>query len=144
MNHNFHSGFSDTLQRMLNAMEPLSYIQPHKHENPDKREVFMALRGRFVVVEFDEQGNITDHILLDPLNGNFGAEIPERTYHTIIALDPDTVAYEFKDGPYTPIDDKNFAPWAPKEGAPQAEDFLRNLLDKCNYSFQNQNRNVSG
>jgi cupin fold WbuC family metalloprotein len=130
MNYNFHTEFSDTLQRMLNAMEPLSYIQPHKHENPDKREVFMALRGRFVVVEFNELGNITDHILLDPLNGNFGAEIPERTYHTIIALDPDTVAYECKDGPYTPIDDKNFAPWAPKEGSENVEDYLSGLFEQ--------------
>ena len=129
MNYNFHAEYSDTLQRMLNAMEPLSYIQPHKHENPDKREAFVALRGRFVVVEFDENGNITDHILLDPLAGNFGAEIPERTYHTIIALDPETVAYEVKDGPYTPIDDKNFANWAPLEGSPDSKEYLVNLLN---------------
>ena len=128
MNHNFHTDLSDTLQRLLNAMEPLSYIQPHKHENPDKREAFFALRGRFVVIEFDEAGNMTDHILLDPMKGNFGAEIPERTYHTIIALDPDTVAYEVKDGPYSPIDDKNFALWAPKEGSPDSEKYLTGIL----------------
>ena len=130
MNHNFHEYYGDTLQRMLNAMESFSYIQPHKHENPDKREVFFVLRGRFVVIEFDGVGNITDHILLDPLAGNYGAEIPERTFHTIIALDPDTVAYEVKDGPYAPIDDKNFAPWAPKEGAAEVEEYLKELLLK--------------
>ncbi len=130
MNHNFHLQYTDTMQRMLNAMEPLSYIQPHKHEDPDKREVFFALRGRIVVIEFDEQGNITGHILLDPLRGNYGAEIPERTYHTIIALDPDSVAYEVKDGPYTPIDDKNFANWAPREGEAAVMEYLTGLLDR--------------
>ncbi len=130
MNHNFHTDYADTLQRMLNAMEPLSYIQPHKHENPDKTEVFFALRGRIVVIEFDEYGNVADHILLDPLTGNFGAEIPDRTFHTIIALDPDSVAYEIKDGPYTPIDDKNFASWAPKEGSENVEDYLSGLLEQ--------------
>jgi cupin fold WbuC family metalloprotein len=130
MNHNFHQDFSDTLQRMLNAMEPLSYIQPHKHEDPDKREAFFALRGRFVVIEFDHEGNITGHILLDPLKGNFGAEIAERTFHTIVALDPGTVAYEVKDGPYSPIDDKNFAAWAPKEGAADAKEYLHQILSK--------------
>ena len=130
MNHNFHNEYSDTLQRMLNAMEPLSYIQPHKHENPDKREAFFALRGRFIVVEFDELGNITDHTLLDPLTGNYGAEIAERTYHTIIALDPDTVAYEVKDGPYVPIDDKNFASWAPSEGSAEAANYLIGIIDQ--------------
>ena len=116
MNYNFHSDPSDTLQRLLNAMEPWSYVQPHKHEQPDKREIFFSLRGRIAVIEFDAEGKITDHVVLDPSRGTFGAEINERTFHSIIALDPGTVAYEFKDGPYCPVDDKNFASWAPKEG----------------------------
>ena len=110
-------------------MEPLSYIQPHKHEDPDKREVFFALRGRILVIEFDDLGNISDHILLDPLNGSYGTEIPERTYHTIVALDQDTVAYEFKDGPYAAIDDKNFAPWAPAESEAGCTEYLYRLLN---------------
>ncbi len=132
MNHNFHMNYSDSLQRMLNAMEPLSYIQPHKHEDPDNREVFFSIRGRIAIIEFNASGDITDHTLLDPLTGNFGAEIPARTFHTIIALDPDSVAFEVKDGPFSPIDDKHFASWAPKEGTPQTEEYLRNLLAKCN------------
>lgn len=128
MNHNFHKEPADTLQRLLNAMEPYSYIQPHKHENPDKREAFFSLRGRIAVIEFDEIGNMTDYTLLDPSKGTYGAEIPERAFHTIIALDPNTVAYEIKDGPYNPDDDKNFAPWAPKEGSPEADPYLRKLL----------------
>ncbi len=131
-NYNFHKEPSDTLQRLLNAIEPLSYVQPHKHENPDKREAFFSLRGRIVVVEFDEEGNIADHTVLDPLTGNFGAEIPERVYHTIIALDDNTVAYEVKDGPYNPADDKNFASWAPKEGEAGMENYTRMLLKKLN------------
>ncbi|MEI6173317.1 MAG: WbuC family cupin fold metalloprotein [Bacteroidota bacterium] len=129
-NFNFHKDYSDTLQRLLNAMEPLSYIQPHRHADPDKREVFFSLRGRIAVIEFDDLGNITGHMVLDPSDGNFGAEIPERTFHTIIALDPDSVAYEVKDGPYSPIDDKNFASWAPKEGSAGATDYLKGILKK--------------
>ena len=136
MNHNFHREYSDTLQRMLNAMEPWSYIQPHKHENPDKVEVFFALRGRIVVIEFDDSGNITDHMLLDPIAGNFGAEIPARNFHCIVALDPETVAYEVKDGPYSPVDDKNFAPWAPPEGDPEARNYLEGLLLKTGVNRQ--------
>ena len=129
-NFNFHKDYSDTLQRLLNAMEPLSYIQPHRHADPDKREVFFSLRGRIAVIEFDDLGNITGHTVLDPSDGNFGAEIPERTFHTIIPLDPETVAYEVKDGPYSPIDDKNFASWAPKEGSANATEYLKGILKK--------------
>ena len=129
-NYNFHKEYSDTLQRLLNAMEPMSYVQPHKHEDPDKREVFFALRGRMLVVEFDPAGNITDHIILDPLKGVYGTEIPKRTFHTIVSLESDTVAYEVKDGPYSAMDDKNFASWAPKEGSTGTRQYLEELLKK--------------
>jgi len=111
INHNFHKKNSDLLQRMLNAMEPDTYIQPHKHENPDKREVFLALKGRFVVVEFNESGEVIEYTILDPDKGNYGAEVAQGVYHTIISLEKNSVVYEVKDGPYDPETDKNFAPW---------------------------------
>ena len=128
MNYNFHKEYSDTLQRLLNAIEPYSYIQPHKHENPDKREIFTVLRGRLLVVEFDNQGEIADHMIVDPKEGSFGAEIPERIYHAIYALEPGTIVYEVKDGPYSPIDDKNFASWAPKEGSPETTEYIKSVF----------------
>lgn len=132
MNYNFHSGPEDTLQRMLNAMEPGTYIRPHKHENPDKREVFFALKGSLCIVEFDDDGNIRDYTLLKAGGDCCGAEIPERTYHTVISLEPGSVAYELKDGPYIPIEDKNFATWAPPEGSPQATHYLAQLISTLN------------
>jgi cupin fold WbuC family metalloprotein len=127
-NYNFHPTHEDPLHRMLNAMEPGTYIQPHKHENPDKFEVFLALRGRFVVVTFDDTGNIADHTILDAREGKYGVEIPERTYHTLISLEGNSVAYEVKAGPYSPSNAKNFAPWAPAEGDPDAIVYLNKLL----------------
>jgi len=128
----FHRSHDDTLQRMLNAMQPGTYLQPHKHENPDKREVFLVLTGKFLVVEFDEQGNISDHMILDANGHQHAAEITERTFHTVICMAPDSIAYELKDGPYSPIDDKNFASWAPKEGDPTCADFIDRILKKLN------------
>ncbi len=130
MNYNFHDKPDAKLQRMLNAMEPDTYIKPHKHENPDKVEVFFSLRGRLLVVEFDDNGNISDHIILDSSKGNFGTEIVPRTWHTIISLDKNAVAYEIKDGPYSPKEDKNFAPWAPDEGDLNALEYNASILKK--------------
>jgi cupin fold WbuC family metalloprotein len=133
-NNNFHRFPEDTLQRLINAMEPGTYIHPHKHENPDKREAFLVLKGTLLVVEFDEQGNIIDHILLNRDLGNFGTEISERTYHTIISLEGGSVAYEVKDGPYDPADDKYFAPWAPTENSPECAAYINSILAKLNIS----------
>jgi cupin fold WbuC family metalloprotein len=128
MNHNFHSGSKDTLQRMLNAMEPGTYIRPHKHEDPDKREAFFALRGTLCLIEFQDSGEVKDYIILNAGKRNYGAEIAEKTWHSIISLESGSVAYEVKDGPYDPMNDKNFAPWAPEENSPGAMDYLKNLI----------------
>lgn len=128
-NFNYHQSFNDPINRMLNAIEPGSYIQPHKHENPDKREVFILLKGKLAVVLFDGHGNITEHVVLDN-EENFGVEIPPSVWHTIIALETGTIVYEIKDGPYSVADDKNFASWAPKEGDEDCDDYLIKLLSK--------------
>jgi cupin fold WbuC family metalloprotein len=128
MNHNFHENPEDLLNRMLNAMEPGTYVCPHKHEAPDKREAFIILRGSFLIVKFDAGGNITDHIILNREKGNFGLEISPGTYHTLICLEPGSVLYELKDGPYDVTNDKQFAPWAPPEGTPQAQAFVQKIL----------------
>ncbi len=131
INFNFHKVPGDPLQRLLNVMQPGTYLQPHKHENPDKREVFIALTGKFLALEFDEQGNIADSMILDPLKGIYAAEVSARTYHTIICLEPDSAIYELKDGPYDPKDDKHFAPWAPREGAEGCNEFMKKILYLC-------------
>lgn len=130
--YTFHKSDDDTLQRMLNAMQPGTYLQPHKHEDPDKREVFLVLTGKFLVVEFEETGNIVDYMILDANHLQFAGEIAERRFHTVICLAPDSIAYEIKDGPYRPIDDKNFASWAPKEGDPDCAAYINKILKELN------------
>ena len=134
MNFNFHPSHDDPLHRLLNAMEPGTYIQPHKHEDPDRFEIFLALRGRFVAIIFDEHGNITDHAILDSSEGNYGVEIPEKVYHTLLSLEPGSVAYEIKEGPYRPFTAKNFASWAPAEGNPEVKNYINNLLQQIDIS----------
>jgi cupin fold WbuC family metalloprotein len=121
---------ADPINRMLNAFEPGTYIQPHKHETPDKREVFIVLRGSLVVVFFDDFGTPTDFVLLDRDKGNFAVEIPVGAWHTVIALESGSVVYEVKDGPYFPISDKNFASWAPKEGDANCGLYLEQLTNQ--------------
>lgn len=127
-NFNFHENPSDPLHRMLHAMEPETYVQPHKHENPDKREAFIILRGKVAVVEYSDQGDVMDFIILDPVSGNYGVEIPPKTWHNLIALDSGTIVYEVKDGPWDPVDDKHFAAWAPREGDEECEAFKKKVL----------------
>lgn len=132
LNYNFHDDLADPINRMLNAFEPGTYIQPHKHENPDKREVFILLKGKLVVSFFDDQGNITSFVLLDHEKGNCAVEIPSGVWHTVFSLAKGTVVYEIKDGPYLQSVDKNFAAWAPKESDSNCSEYLEQLINQYN------------
>ena len=129
-NLNFHQNFTDRIHRMIHATNPETYVQPHKHENPDKMETFIVLKGRVLVIEFSEKGEIIDHIILDSAIGNYGVEISPGIWHTLITLESDSLVYEIKDGPWNPTDDKNFASWAPTEGDKVCKDYNDSLLRK--------------
>ncbi|MDK2908975.1 MAG: hypothetical protein PWR20_542 [Bacteroidales bacterium] len=133
INLNFHSQNQDVFQRMLNALEPDSYVQPHKHENPDKDEVFVILKGKLAVVSFNDKGEVEDYIILDSSQGRYACEVPARTWHMIAALVPGTVVFEFKHGPYDPATDKVFAPWAPPENHPEAKYYLEKIVKELKH-----------
>jgi len=128
INYNFHKSYGEAVQRLLNAAEPGTYIQPHKHEKPDKAEVFIILKGRVVIVEFDEKGKVVDHVILDPKGGAKAVEVPPRVWHSFIALRPSSVLYEVKEGPYNETVDKRFASWAPEEGTKESQKFNGRII----------------
>ena len=57
-NYNFHAE-TDLANRLLNAVEPGSYVQPHRHLDPSKDETLVVVRGSFGVVFFDDSGTVT-------------------------------------------------------------------------------------
>jgi cupin fold WbuC family metalloprotein len=118
---------AERVQRMLNAIEPESYIRPHKHERPDKLEVFIALRGRALICTFDESGNLGHTVEIGSDGPCYGVEIPPRVWHTLLALQPGTVLYEVIEGPYAPATHKGYAPWAPEEGSREGDEYHKAL-----------------
>jgi hypothetical protein len=69
-------------------------------------------------------------ILLDFERGTYGIDIRAGVWHTLFSMEPDTVLYEVKPGPFTPLTDKDFAPWSPRDNSPDAADFLIELEDE--------------
>ena len=128
-NYNLHKSLEDPIQRFINALEPGTYIRPHKHENPDKTEMLILLKGKVLIIEFDDDGKVTDHFVLDAESGNKAAEIPAHRWHTFIALQEGSAVYEIKEGPFVPGTDKIFAEWSPEEGTGEARDFTDRILN---------------
>lgn len=127
-NYNFHSSDQDNPHRFLNVMLERTYIAPHRHLQPPKAEAFLVLEGRVALLTFDDDGGLTGcHYLGE--GGSVGIDLEPGVWHTLVVLSPHAVCYEVKPGPYDPSADKEFAPWAPREGEPGIEAMLRRLRD---------------
>jgi len=121
-NHNLHETLDDKVQRFFNAMEPETYVQPHRHSGSDKWELFLILRGSLLAVIFGDDGSIVSRTRL-VAGKDAGLEIPENTWHSLISLESGTLMFESKRGPYSPTNAKDFAEWAPTENNPACADF---------------------
>jgi cupin fold WbuC family metalloprotein len=125
-NHNFHESDEANPHRFLNAICRGSYCVPHRHVSPPKAESFLVLSGALRLVLFDDAGTPTHWYRLGE-GGIYGIDVAPGLWHTVLALSDVAVCYEVKAGPYVPLSDKDFAPWAPREGAPDAATYLDRL-----------------
>jgi cupin fold WbuC family metalloprotein len=126
MNYNFHPQLSDPVQRLLNALEPWTYIRPHKHTT--KEESFVLLRGTILAVSFNDDGSIRDNAILSSSTGILGIEFEENTFHMLTSLETGSAVFEIKEGPFVPHTEGSSASWAPQEGTPEAKEFLQKVF----------------
>src|SRR5262249_17608657 len=66
--HFFHGGPTEPLQRMLNALQPDSYVRPHRHVQSGKAECVVLLSGSLAFVTFFDDGrmNVKESVHLQP------------------------------------------------------------------------------
>lgn len=112
------------MHRMLNALQPYSYIQPHRHLHPPKAESVIVLQGAILCLLFSPTGQVEEIHTLAAGSANFGVDSEPGVFHTFLALAEDTVLFEAKPGPYEQSSDKDFAPWAPAEGTPETQAYM--------------------
>lgn len=101
MNHNFHESPDSKSQRLLNALEPGTQVPVHKHDNT--AETYILLRGKIRVDYHNQDGKVTESVILNPNEGNYGLDIPAGQLHSLEVLEPGSVIFECKDGPYVPL-----------------------------------------
>jgi cupin fold WbuC family metalloprotein len=121
LNLNLHPKLDDPIQRLLNAGSPGSYIRPHRHR-PAIWELVLTLRGHIDALVFDDAGRITRRLPLKA-GGEGIIQNPGGVWHSFVFVEPGSVAFELKPGPYEASLDKEFASWAPLEGEVGASDY---------------------
>ncbi|MEK6743611.1 MAG: WbuC family cupin fold metalloprotein [Nitrospirota bacterium] len=121
--HNLHAVLTDPVQRLCVAIEPGTYIRPHRHADPLTWEVFLMLRGSAVFLSFDDSGRVTERLVLEAGGPVHAVEIPAGAWHSIASLETGSVFFEVKQGPYKAPLAENSAAWAPVEGDPECVRF---------------------
>lgn len=130
--HRLHAADADNPHRMVNTLQPGSYVRPHRHLLPAKSESFVLLTGCLGHVVFADDGSFEagDCVALSRESGVLAIDVRPGVWHAVFALVPDTAVFEVKPGPYSPVDDKDFAPFAPAEGEAAAAAYLQALEER--------------
>lgn len=121
-NYNFHDP-TEKVQRFINVLQPGTYVRPHCHQRDSAVngfEFFLVLQGALGMIILDRDGQVIQWERVSATGPVRAVELAEGTYHTLIALAPNTAILELKEGPYNFSTDKQFLEAFPAEGTPAA------------------------
>lgn len=119
----------DYHNRVFNFILEDSYMHPHLHPSEEKIEKMYLLDGSFALITFNDDGEITDTIILKK-GARESIDVPSFTWHTYVMLSTEVIIYETMEGVYEPSTWKKMAPWAPLENTPEAPAYLEMLKSK--------------
>lgn len=129
-NLNIHPSDDFCCHRLFNAIEPGSYIRPHRHLDATKDETFVIISGALGVVMFEDDGGVAESVVLTAGGPVLAVDIPHGRFHSAISLEPGTIFFESKAGPYLPLAADEIACWAPAEGTTDVREYLTSLTEK--------------
>ena len=96
MNFDLRNSPSDQSQRMLNALEPGTVMPIHRHRTTS--ETVVVLRGKVKWLYYNDQGELTDTILVEAGGDICGLSVPMGQWHSLECLESGSVILECKDG----------------------------------------------
>lgn len=121
-----HKDPEEQVHRMINALVPGTYVQPHRHKEPPKTESFSILKGRVACLAYSDSGEVETVHLLDETGPVKVVDIEPGIFHSLVALAPSAV-FEIIQGPWSKETHKQFAPWAPSEEDGHAQEYLNTI-----------------
>lgn len=130
---NLHADYQEACQRFFNAIEPGSYLRPHRHGPCQGAETLIAIQGLLAFMVFGSEGEVQAvHLFgagnhVKELGGAVGVEVQPGQWHTIISLESGSILLEMKGGPFNPEAPKYFASWAPEEMTQEGQVYLETL-----------------
>lgn len=129
--HTFHE-MDEPCHRVAVGLQPSTYIAPHRHLSADKAETLLVLKGRLGLLIFDDDGRVTLKKVLEAGGECQGVDLTPGHYHGVVVLEPDSILFECKAGPYRALGEGEHAHWAPREGEEGVAEYLAWMLAQFN------------
>lgn len=101
MHYDLRDSVDDKSQKMLNAIEPGTVLQIHRHRSFS--EVVAVLRGHCIQYLYDENGHVVDSVDMRAGSDCMGMVVEMGRWHRLESLESGTVIFECKEGPYAPL-----------------------------------------
>lgn len=105
MNLDLRNTPADQSQRMLNALEPGTVMPIHRHRNTS--ETVVVLRGKVKWLYYNDEGELTDTILVEAGGDICGLSVPMGQWHSIECLESGSIILETKDGPWEALGEED-------------------------------------
>ncbi len=96
VNYDLRNTPEDHSQRMLNALEPGTVMPIHRHQHTS--ETVVVLRGKVRWLYYDDEGHLTESILVEADGDIRGLSVPIGQWHSLECLESGSVILETKDG----------------------------------------------
>ena len=104
-NFDLRNSENDNSQRMLNALEPGTVMPIHRHRKTS--ETVVVVRGSIIERFYDEDGNVTEEVLMVPGGENPVVQVEKGRWHSLECLEVGTVLFEAKDGAWEPLGEED-------------------------------------
>ena len=78
-------------------------IHRHRHTS----ETCLVIRGSVRYTIYSDDGSVKESYVLTAGSDSFGFNVPAGVWHTMEPLEPDTVVFGCKDGPYLSLTDED-------------------------------------
>ena len=66
----------------------------------------MVLGCKACSTTYNDDGNVIESVVLSHDDGVYGVDIPKNVWHRLESLEPDSVIFECKEGPFVPHEEE--------------------------------------
>lgn len=100
ISYDLRNSTEDNSQRVLNAMEPGTIVDIHRHQNSS--ESAAVIRGKIKLNIYDNDGTVTESFVVSANSPLSFYVLPIGTWHNCEVIESGTIMFEAKDGKYAP------------------------------------------